>query len=76
MGLSLTVPCEKRTLSNGDNARSDEICHLTVVDNGEPGKAVDIFNLTTDGPDNYGSGPVGLLSRGNIQAHYEEPDEE
>ena len=75
VGLSLTVPCEKRTLSKNDNARSNQVCHLTVVDNGEPGKGVDIFKLATDEPDGYGSG-ADRLSRGNIQAHYEEPDEE
>ena len=81
-GLTVTVPCEKRVLDD-DNSREARTCVITVLDNGEPGRGTDKFLLTTppglpgnDG-DNYSSDTtVGgdTLNKGNIQAHYEEPD--
>ena len=83
-GLTVTVPCEKRVLDD-DNSREARTCVITVLDNGEPGRGTVKFLLTTppglpgNGGDNYSSDttPGGdTLNKGNIQAHYEEPDEE
>ena len=55
---------------------AEPVRHLIVIDNGEPGRGVDIFELTTEPGDNYSSNIVNnnVITKGNIQAHYEDPD--
>jgi hypothetical protein len=72
IGVEIEAACEIRNLEPG-NVRSDELCRVRVVDNGEPGKGVDVFQL--DSPSTgYGSNIVGsdLIEKGNIQAHVDD----
>ena len=79
--MTVTVPCEKRRLGgddpDGEIVLTTESCTITVLDNGEPGQGTDVFLLTD--PSGYTSDTIAggdILNKGNIQAHYEEADEE
>jgi hypothetical protein len=61
-----------RTLTPNNERVSGLRCHVRIVDNGEPGKGADEFELTvTDSEGNiiHSSGDDATLTRGNIKAH-------
>jgi hypothetical protein len=68
-GAEFVAPCTVRTMLNG-NGRVLNLCHVTVVDYGNPGAGNDQFHLEViSGPDaGYDSGAMALI-RGNITAH-------
>ena len=75
----MTVPCEKLRLGgeDGETIRTTELCTITVLDNGEPGKGADVFSLTdANGYTSDTTAGGDILNKGNIQAHHEEADEE
>jgi hypothetical protein len=79
VGVEFDAPCTVRTLTS-DNERKLQMCHVRIVDNGEPGTGnakkgtlADEFELTvTDSDDNQihlsGIYPHSL-TRGNIKVH-------
>ena len=75
VGQVFNAPCTVRNL-DPDNVRSDSVCRVVALDNGEPGVGSDRFRLRIiAGPGagyTSGAGPAGtLLSKGNIQNHGE-----
>ena len=75
IGLEITAPCEVRNLEP-DNTRAGETCRVVAIDNGEPGKDTDRFQLDVTTGAGYTSNIVGsnLISQGNIQAHHEDDE--
>ena len=75
IGLDITALCEIRNLEP-DNVRAGETCRVVAIDNGEPGKGTDRFQLDVTTGAGYTSNIVGddLISRGNIQAHHEDDE--
>jgi hypothetical protein len=78
VGVEFDAPCTVRTLTS-NNERKLQMCHVRIVDNGEPGTGnkkkgtpADEFVLTvTDsaGSTIHSSGDEATLTRGNIKAH-------
>ena len=68
-GAMFEAPCTIRTLQTGSE-RLMNLCRVTVVDYGNPGKGRDVFYLeVVEGPSaGYHSGETPL-TRGNITAH-------
>ena len=80
VGVEFDAPCTVRTLTS-NNERELQMCHVRIVDNGEPGtgnkkkgKPADEFELTVTELENgltkiHFSGDEASLTRGNIKAH-------
>lgn len=68
VGVEFDISSTTRSLIP-DNIRDNDVVHVRVVDNGEPGTA-DEFQLTIiSGPNNGYSSGAPTITRGNIQAH-------
>ncbi len=80
VGVEFDAPCTVRTLTS-DNERKIQMCHVRIVDNGEPGTGntkkgtpADEFEITVTEYDDssiviHSSGDDASLTRGNIKAH-------
>ncbi len=75
VGVEFDALCTVRTLTFNNERVSGLMCHVRIVDNSEPGKGADEFELTVtkDGDlihSSSGSGTEAItLTRGNIKAH-------
>ena len=83
VGVKFDALCTVRTLTS-DNERKLQMCHVRIVDNGEPGTGnkkkgtladefeLTIYELNEDGSSGstiHSSGDKASLTRGNIKAH-------